>query len=152
VRRAGFATVAILLLMGCGGTGGNRLTSPELQSRIATICLNYQQRSAREIEPVASDPRLASTSSGDVARFGRALEHVATLVGQQLDDLRALRPPSTLVARYSAALRSYGRIRSVMSQAARAARKGDRRGIAVAITKVDAMYRAVQGFRFNNCG
>jgi hypothetical protein len=153
VRRAGLAALAILLLVsaGCGGAG-TRLTSAELQSRIDAICVTYQQRSGREIEPVKSDPRLASTSSLEVARFGRALEHIATLVGQQLDDLRALRPPAALAARYSAALRSYDRIRGVMSQAARAARKGDRRGIAVAVARVDAMYRAIEGFRFNNCG
>jgi hypothetical protein len=154
VRRAGLAILAILVLVaaGCGGTGGKRLTAAELQSRIDAICVKYQQRAGRELEPVESDPRLASTSSREVARFGRSLEHVATLVGQQLDDLRALRPPDALAARYSAALRSYARIRSVMSQGARAARKGDRRGIAVAIAKVDAMYRAIQSFGFNNCG
>jgi hypothetical protein len=138
VRVVALAALAALALV-VAGCGGKRLSQSEFDAKTASICAGYTQRAQKELPPVTGNPLSPAASSEQLARFGRVLEHVATLFGQQLDDLREVRPPGESSARYIQVLRLYAQIESALTRAARAARKGDKPGVAAAEEELSAL-------------
>lgn len=129
MRRGGLLALGAvaLVLAGCGGA---RLTQAQFEAKTKAICAGYTKRAERELASLSVPPPSRSSSSVDVARFGRLLEHVATLFGRQLDDLREVRPPRESAGRYREVLRLYGQLENALGRAARAVRKGDLPGLA----------------------
>jgi hypothetical protein len=139
---------AVAALAGCGSGGGARLTSAEFRARTDAICAAYTKRAAREIVSSNVDPSSPSTSSFEVAQFSRMIGQVARLFGEQLDDLRAVRPPAEEARRYSEILRLYGQVESALVRASRSARRGDRRGLADLGKELDTVGRQVDALGF----
>jgi hypothetical protein len=150
VRRAALAALGIIIFAaGCGG-GGTRLTAAEFSAKAQAICAGYSKRAQKEIARLDIDPASPAATSLDWARFHRQLEQVSRLFRAQLADLRALRPPAAGAAHYAEVLRLYQDASTGLEQAARAARKGDRRAVLEILTVVGQMVQRTQnelGFR-----
>jgi hypothetical protein len=139
---AGIAA-GVLMLAGCGSKTGERLTEAEFKAKTDAICAAYTKRAEQELGSSNIDPTSPSTSPLELAQFSRLIGQVARLFGEQLDDLRAVRPPAEDARRYSEILRLYGQVESALGRAARAARKGDRRGLGELGSELDAVGRQV---------
>lgn len=151
MRRGALVAVfaaAVAALAGCGSGGGARLTSAEFRAKTDAICAAYTKRAAREIVSSNVDPSSPSASPLEVAQFSRTIGQVARLFGEQLDDLRAVRPPAEEARRYSEILRLYGQVESALARASRAARHGDRRGLADLGKELDSVGRQVDALGF----
>jgi len=144
VALAGVTALA-LVVAGCGGT---RLSQSEFEAKTASICAGYTKRAQKELEPVPGNPLSPTGTPEQLARFGHLLEHVGTLFGQQLADLREVRPPGESSARYAQVLRLYAQAESALTRAARAARKGDKVGVAAAEKELSALGRRADAFGF----
>jgi hypothetical protein len=131
VRLVVLGGLAALALV-ASGCGGERLSKAEFDAKTSAICAGYTKRARVELVPVPGNPLSPTAKPEQLARFGRLLQHVATLFGRQLDDLREVRPPSESKAQYTQVLRLYAQIENALSRAARAARKGDKLGVASA--------------------
>jgi hypothetical protein len=129
MRRAALAALAGLVLV-AAGCGGERLTQAQFEAKTKAICAAYTKRAQKELAPFRVNPTSPNATPLDVARFGRLFEHVATLFGRQLDDLRRVRPPAESTAQYAKVLRLLGQTESALTRVARAARRGDRLAIA----------------------
>jgi hypothetical protein len=150
VRLAGLALVATLALVAAGfGGGAEQLSQSDFDAKVASICAGYTNRAAKELEPVPGNPLSPKATPEQLAKFGRLLEHVATLFGRQLDDLQQLGPPSGSKERYTQVLRLYAQIEAALGRGARAARKGDKVGVLRAEDDLTALGKAVDdlGFR-----
>jgi hypothetical protein len=142
----GGLTALALVVAGCGG---ERLSKSEFAAKTSAICAGYTKRATAELEVVPGNPLSPTAKPEQLASFGRLLQHVATLFGQQLDDLREVRPPSETKAQYTQVLRLYSQIESALTRAARAARKGDKLGVAAAEEELSALGQQADrlGFR-----
>jgi hypothetical protein len=144
VALAGMAALALVV----AGCGGKRLSQSEFEAKTASICAGYTKRAQQELQPVPGNPLSPSGTPEQLARFGHLLEHVATLFGQQLADLREVRPPGESSAEYVQVLRLYAQVESALTRAARAARQGDKRGVAAAEAELTALGRKADAFGF----
>jgi hypothetical protein len=144
---AGTAAV-VLVLAGCGSGSGTRLTRAEFRAKTEAICAAYTKRAEREVGSSNIDPTSPSTTPLEVAQFSRLIGQVARLFGEQLDALRAVRPPAEEARRYSEILRLYGQVETALGRAARAARKGDRRALGELGYELEAAGRQVDALGF----
>jgi len=138
----------IVVLAGCGAGSGQRLTQAEFKAKTDSICAAYTKRAERELGSSNVDPTSPSASSLEIAQFSRLMGQVARLFGEQLDDLRAVRPPPEEARRYSEILRLYGQVENALVRAQRSARKGDRRGLANLGKELDAVGAQVDALGF----
>jgi hypothetical protein len=146
-RLAPAAAVAlVLVLAGCGS--GKRLTQAQFDAKVRATCAGYTKRAQRELAPAGTNPSSPSATALDTAKFARLLEHVATLFGAQLDDLRKLRPPAGSDQRYSHVLAVYGQVEDALYRAARTARRGDRSGVQAAERELEVLGRQADAFAF----
>jgi hypothetical protein len=144
---AGSAAV-LLVLAGCGNGSGERLTKAEFKAKTDAICAGYTRRAERETGSSTIDPTSPSASPREIAQFSRLIGQVARLFDEQLDDLQAVRPPVEEARRYGQILRLYGQVENALVRASRAARRGDRRGLADLGTELDAFGRQVDALGF----
>jgi hypothetical protein len=150
VRRlllGGIAAVS-LVLAGCGNGSGERLTKAEFEAKTDAICAAYTKRAQRELGSSNIDPTSPSATPLEIAQFSRLIGRVARLFGEQLDDLQAVRPPAEEAHRYAQILRLYSQVRNALTRASRAARRGDRRGLANFGKELDAAGRQVDALGF----
>ncbi len=131
------------------GCEGEQLSQPEFAAKTSAICAGYAKRAQRELRAVPGNPLSPTATPEQLAAFGRLLQHVATLFGQQLDDLREVRPPGASAGRYRQVLRLYAQIESALARAARAARRGDKLGVAKAEEELSVLGQQADrlGFR-----
>jgi hypothetical protein len=148
VRRAALAGIGTLLLVVSGCGSGTQLSKAEFDAKVRTICAQYTKRAQRELALPGIYPTSPAASALDIAKFGRFIGHVATLFDEQLDDLSALRPPAESAQAYSEVLTTYRQIDGALFRAARAARKGDRKGIAELTQELDAAGRQADALGF----
>ena len=147
VRVAGLVLVAAVALV-AAGCGGERLSQSAFDTKTSSICARYTKLAQKELGPVPGNPLAQDAPSEQLARFGHLLEHVATLFGRQLDELRRVRPPGESSQRYVQVLRLYSRIESALNRGARAARKGDRVGVVRAEEELTALGRQADALGF----
>jgi hypothetical protein len=150
VRRLALAAAAaaLLVLAGCG-SGGERLTQAQFDAKVRAVCAGYTKRAERELRrltPPKANPASPTATPLDTARFARLIEHVATLFGKQLEDLRQLRPPADYAGRYTEALAVYRRIEDALVRTARTARRGDRRGLEALELELTELGRQADAF------
>ncbi len=124
------------------------MTQAEFRAKTDAICAAYTKRAERELGSSNIDPTSPSASPLEVAQFGRQIGQVARLFGEQLDDLRAVRPPAEEARRYAEILRLYGQVESALGRAARAARKGDRGDLGELGKELDAVGWQVDALGF----
>jgi hypothetical protein len=124
----GLAALALVV----AGCGGERLSKSEFDAKTSAICAGYTKRARAELVPVPGDPLSPTAKPEQLASFGRLLQNIATLFGRQLDDLREVRPPNESKAEYIQVLRLYAQIENALTRGARAARRGDKLGVAAA--------------------
>jgi hypothetical protein len=118
------------LALVAAGCGGERLTQAQFEAKTQAICAGYTKLAQREIPQLGINPNAPNATAVDVARFGRAIERIRTLFGRQLDDLRRVWPPAQSASQYRRVLVLYAQIENALGRAAKAARQGDRLGIA----------------------
>ena len=147
VRVAGLAAVAALALV-AAGCGGERLSQANFDAKTSAICAGYTKRAQKELEPVPGNPLSATGTPEQLAKFGHLLEHVATLFGRQLDDLRRVRPPAGSAQRYTQVLRLYAQIESALGRGARAARRGDKVGVLAVEDELSALGKEADALGF----
>ena len=138
VRLAGLVLVAAVALV-AAGCGGERLSQSAFNAKTSAICAGYTKRAQKELEPIPGNPLSPKGTPEQLAKFSRLLEHVATLFGRQLDDLRQVRPPAESQQRYAQVLGLYAQIDGALWRASRAARKGDKVGVAAAEDELSAL-------------
>jgi hypothetical protein len=143
---AGVAAAAALA--GCGSGDEERLTPAEFRATTDAICASYTRRAEEQLGPSSIDPTSPTASALDIARFARQIQRLATLVGEQLEDLQAVRAPAESARTYSQGLALFGQIENALVRAARAARKGDRRGVAVIGKQLFALNAQVDALGF----
>ena len=114
---------------------------PELAAKTHSICLEYAERARKEIDFRGADP--SSPSPLALAKFSRGIEHGARLLGEQLDELRALRPSAKARAEFERVLDVHVQLVDAYLRAARAARRGDRAGVQAIGHEVQALYEPI---------
>jgi hypothetical protein len=147
VRLAGLVLIAALALV-AAGCGGEQLSRSAFDAKVSSICAGYTKRAAQELQPVPGNPLSDKGTPEQLAKFGHLLEHVATLFGRQLAELRQVGPPAESQERYTQVLRLYAQIESALNRAARAARKGDKTGVLAAEDDLSALGRAADALGF----
>jgi hypothetical protein len=147
MRVAALAGLVALALV-AAGCGGKRLSQSEFQAQTSAICAGYTERAQKELAPANGNPLSPNARPEELARFGRLLEHVATLFSRQLADLSEVRPPGESAERYSQVLRLYRKIENAISRAARAARRGDKPGVARAEEELSALGQEADALGF----
>lgn len=137
-----------LLAAGCGG--GSTATSAGFAAALKRTCDEYSAR-AESIQEAPGDPTSPDASPALIAQFQRVLQQIATLFGEQLDRLRQLDPPAAEAARYHGFLRLYADAESALTQAARAARRGDQAGMLRQLARLEALGTKIEATGFE-CG
>ena len=115
----------VLVVAGCGGAPP---TQAQFEAKTKAICARYTAQAERELPQL--DPTPPNETAIGLARFGRVIDRVESLFGRQLEDLRRVQPPAESASEYRQVLRLYAQIQNALARAGRAARKGDRAGIA----------------------
>jgi hypothetical protein len=127
MRLAPVAALGVLVFV-AAGCGGKRLSQSQFEAKTNAICARYTARAERELPQL--NPSSPNESATGLARFGRVIERVESLFGRQLDELRRVQPPPESAPEYRQVLRLYAQIQNALARAGRAARKGDRAGLA----------------------
>ena len=151
MRVAALALLGALAFVAAGCGGGSRPTLAQFDKKTSSICAGYTKRARTELAPLQGNPLSPNAKPEELARLSRLLQHVATLFGQQLADLSQVRPPSGSAQRYAQVLRLYGQIEGAVSRAARAARRGDKVGVATAEQELSALGQEASALGFK-CG
>ena len=80
VRRASLVLLTILLVSGCGGGSGKRLSKQEYASKADAICTRGSQRTK-------------GLQESNLQQIAAATDQVAGILGDAIRDLRKLKPP-----------------------------------------------------------
>jgi hypothetical protein len=137
-----------VVLAGCGSGNRQQLTQAEFNAATDAICASYTRRAQEELGSSSIDPTSPTASALEIARFARQIQRLATLFGEQLEDLQAVRPPAESGRTYSEVLAVFRQIENALVRAARAARKGDRLGLVEIATELDALGSQVDALGF----
>jgi hypothetical protein len=86
-----FATLALALVAGGCGSKGKRLSKAEFVSRADAICAKYEKR---------VQSRMAGVPPGDQRQLASSIEKVLPVIRMGNDELRSLKPPESLQARF----------------------------------------------------
>jgi hypothetical protein len=88
-----FAVAALALVAGgCGSNSGSkRLSKAEFVSRADAICAKYEKR---------VQSRMAGVPPGDQKQLASSIEKVLPVIRKGNDELRSLKPPESLQARF----------------------------------------------------
>jgi hypothetical protein len=151
VRRLLLPAVAAAALLAAGCGGGSPATKEGFDAKFRSVCDKYVERAQRELGRVEGNPTATGATPLQVARFGRLIGRVATLFGEQLDELRTIQPPADQTSGYHEFLRLYGQAEGFLNRAARAARKGDRTGLVAQLDGLDALSSGIDALGFQ-CG
>jgi hypothetical protein len=82
VRRAAFLVLALVLLAGCGGGGGKRLSREEYASKADAICGKYNQQTKALANP------------SNLTELAAVADKTLPILDNALKDLRKLKPPA----------------------------------------------------------
>jgi hypothetical protein len=90
-RRLLFAVAALALVAGGCGSKGKRLSKGEFVTRADAICAKYEKR---------VQSRMAGVPPGDQKQLASSIEKVLPVIRKGNDELRSLKPPESLQARF----------------------------------------------------
>jgi len=82
VRRASFLLLALVLVAGCGGSGGKRLTKEEYASKADAICAKYNG----EVKKLDNPQNLSE--------LARVADETLPILDNAITDLKKLNPPA----------------------------------------------------------
>jgi hypothetical protein len=114
--------LASILLAGCGGSNGSRLTRDQYASKADAVCQKYKQKSDALSSPTTL-PGLASVA-----------DQLLPLLHDARGELRALRPPAGEEATANAWLDAFDVIIADVQRIRDNAKAGDRAGLRAAAT------------------
>jgi hypothetical protein len=86
-----FAALALALVAGGCGSKDKRLSKGEFVTRADAICAKYEKRVQR---------RMAGVPPGDQKQLASSIEKVLPVIRKGNDELRSLKPPESLQARF----------------------------------------------------
>jgi hypothetical protein len=122
------ALAAAVAAAGCGGGGGGkRLTKSEFIAKADGICAEANKNVPKPPSDLANvDPTAATTTDEQLKKFGDYIDDVVKHLRSELDDLRGIKPPADLQDKYDSGLATLDESLNEISEAADAARDGDR--------------------------
>jgi hypothetical protein len=122
------ALAAAVAAAGCGGGGGGkRLTKSEFIAKTDGICTEANKTVPKPPTDLANvDPTAATTTDEQLKKFGDYIDEVVKHFRSELDDLRNVKPPTDLQDKWDSALAGLEESLNEVSEAADAARAGDR--------------------------
>lgn len=82
MRRASFLLLALVLVAGCGGSGGKRLTKEEYASKADAICAKYNG----EVKKLDNPQNLSE--------LARVADETLPILDNAITDLKKLNPPA----------------------------------------------------------
>lgn len=125
MRRASFALVTMLVLAGCGGGGGERLTRQEFASKADAICGKYNEQTKALENP---------TSLSDLANVA---DKTLPILDNALEDLRKLKPPEDEQASVNAWLEQVENLRGDVAKIRDKAKDKDLQGVQAILPRAD---------------
>jgi hypothetical protein len=149
------AAATALLVAGCGGGSGKRLTKAELISQGDVICTRYREKNkALQNQAPALDP--LNSSAADLRKIGRVLPKVADNIRGARSELSKLNPPQDVASDWKNTLDDLGSIASRLGDAANAAEHVDRQRLVTDYGEIGRLNRRIGGFEtdygFRVCG
>jgi hypothetical protein len=123
VRRAYPLVLAAVVIAGCGGSNGSRLTREEYAAKADAVCQRYKQKSDALSSPTTL-PGLATVA-----------DRLLPLLHGARGELRSLRPPTDEEATANAWLDDFDVIIADVQKIRDTAKAGDRAGVGAAATR-----------------
>lgn len=123
MRRALILVVATVLLAGCGGGGGSRLSKSELDGKANAICAKY----SKKINDLGQPPDLKSIPA--------YVDKVLPLLKKGTDELNALKPPEDLESTYNEMISVQRESFGLAEDLKKAAQDGDQAKVGSLATK-----------------
>lgn len=121
--RAAFVLVTILLLAGCGGGGGERLTRQEYASQADAICAKYNQQTKALQNPTS------------LSELGKAADKTLPIIDNALKDLRKLKPPENEEATVDQWLQQVESLKGDLTEIRDKAKDNDIQGVQAVVPK-----------------
>ena len=113
--------LAVALVAGCGGGGGQRLSRTEFAAKADAICRKYNRLSQSISNPTS------------LAELAAAVDKLTPLLDRSVKDLRTLRPPKDEQATADRWIDQLGAIRNDLAKVGDRAKKKDTKGIQAAL-------------------
>ena len=123
MRAPAVAVVALattVVVAGCGGDSGNRLSRSSFVAQADAICAKYEQKIRAAMQGVPA---------GNEAQLAGAIERVLPVIRSGNDELRKLRPPENLQERYDRWMQIGDEEVTAAQKLHNALRDGDRQGV-----------------------
>ena len=115
--------LASIVLAGCGGSNGSRLTREQYAAKADAVCQKYKQKS----DPLSSPTTLHGLAS--------VADRLLPLLHDARGELRALRPPADEQATANEWLDAFDVIVDDVKKIRDSAKAGDRAGVGTAATR-----------------
>jgi hypothetical protein len=125
VRRAFLLLLAVGVLAGCGGGGGERLTREEYASKADAICTKYN-RQTDVLQNPTNLRELANVADATLAILDNAIE-----------DLRELEPPENEQETVDRWLEEVGKLRADLAEIRDKAKANDMEGVQAVVPKAE---------------
>ena len=124
---------AALVVVGCGGGGGDALSKSDLAKKANAICAKYSKEGEKLGSPDLSDPKKAEDY------FSKAKD----LAGRQQDELEGLTPADDVKADYEKLTNATGDATQLLSDLADAAQAKDQKKGVELVNKLQPISNAV---------
>jgi len=123
VRRAAFLVLAVVLLAGCGGGGGKRLSREEYVSKADAICGKYNQQTKALANP------------SNLAELAAVADKTLPILDNALKDLRKLKPPEDEQATVDQWLGQVEKLKGDLKEIRDKAERSDMQGVEAVVPK-----------------
>ena len=117
VWRAPYLVVAIVLLAGCGGSSGNRLTKEGYAAKADAVCKKYRKETSGLPNP------------SNIAELAIIADKTLPILDKAINELRALEPPADEQATADQWLAQFGKLKDDLQEIRDKAKTGDLQGV-----------------------
>jgi hypothetical protein len=126
VSVAALAGVLVLLVAGCGGGSGGRLSKEDFQSQANAICAKYQ----KQIDAIG-----APSSLDEIPDL---ISQILPILNKEIDEISALEPPEELQSDLDKMLAATDRTKAAADDLSEAAKAGDQAAVQKALEEGNA--------------
>ena len=118
--------VLVLLVTGCGGGGGARLSKEEFQSQANAICAKYQ----KQLDALGTPSSLEEIPD--------LVDQALVILDKEVDEIGALKPPEELQSDFDKMLAATDRTKAAADDLSTAATSGDQAAVQKALDEGNA--------------